>query len=63
MKAKEIKGLSISDLNTKVIEEKTAISRLKLNHSISPLENPLVIRTTRKNIARLLTELNSKKSI
>jgi large subunit ribosomal protein L29 len=61
MKAKEIKGLSVSELTVKITEEKAALHRLKLNHSISPLDNPMVIRKTRRNIARLLTELNAKK--
>jgi large subunit ribosomal protein L29 len=35
---------------------------MKMNHAISPLENPLIVRTTRKNVARLATEINKRKN-
>lgn len=62
MKAKDIKGLSVSELTAKISEESASLSKMKLNHSISPLENPMVIRAVRRNVARLKTELNNKKS-
>jgi ribosomal protein L29 len=34
---------------------------MTLNHAISPVENPAVIRANRRNIARLLTEVNNRK--
>jgi large subunit ribosomal protein L29 len=36
------------------------LTRLKLNHAVSPLDNPLKIKQTRKNIARLMTELRKR---
>jgi len=33
---------------------------LKFAHAISPIENPLRIRASRKEIAKLLTELSAK---
>jgi len=33
---------------------------MKMNHAISPLENPLEIRNTRRTIARLKTELRRR---
>ncbi|MCA1740978.1 MAG: 50S ribosomal protein L29, partial [Bacteroidales bacterium] len=36
--------------------EKTSLVRMKLNHAISPLENPQKIKESRKTIARLMTE-------
>lgn len=62
MKAAEIKELSVEDLKGKISEEKKNLSSLKLSHSVSPLENPLVIRQARKTIARLETELKIKES-
>jgi large subunit ribosomal protein L29 len=37
--------------------EKENLVRLKLNHSISPLDNPMQIKVVRRNIARIATEL------
>jgi large subunit ribosomal protein L29 len=41
-------------------EEKAVFSKLKLNHAISPIENPIKIRDSRKDIARLSTELTKR---
>jgi large subunit ribosomal protein L29 len=41
MKQADIKQLSTSDLRDRVKEEKATLSKLKLNHSVSPIENPL----------------------
>lgn len=62
MKASEIRELSIADIQAKIVAEKKALSNLKIGHSVSPLENPLVIRQARKTIARLQTELKIKES-
>jgi large subunit ribosomal protein L29 len=61
MKQKEIKGLTDAELNERLAEEKSQLSRLQLNHSVSPIENPLKIRTTRRTIARIVTEIGSRK--
>lgn len=49
------------DLVAKISSEKSELSRLKFNHTVTPLDNPLSIRAKRKNIARLLTELSKRK--
>jgi large subunit ribosomal protein L29 len=41
-------------------EEKANFVKLKLNHAISPIENPIKIRDNRKVIARLSTELTKR---
>ncbi len=61
MKSSEIKELSTSELMERIEGEKSYLTRLKLNHAVSPLENPLKIRDSRKNIARMLTELNKRR--
>jgi len=61
MENKDIKGLSDADLLDKIKEEKAALSKLKLNHNISPIENPLTIRHARKLIARMTTEATKRK--
>jgi large subunit ribosomal protein L29 len=57
MKISEIKELSTSDLLERIDTEKTMLVRLKLNHAISPLDNPQKIKQSRITIARLMTEL------
>ncbi len=61
MENKDIKGLSDQDLIEKIKEEKAGLNKMTLNHAISPVENPAVIRANRRNIARLLTEVNNRK--
>ncbi len=56
----DIKQLSTSDLNGRIKEEKSTLAKLKLNHSVSPIENPLKITFSRKTVARLQTELRSR---
>jgi large subunit ribosomal protein L29 len=63
MKISEIKELSTSDLLERLDTEKTMLVRLKLNHAISPLDNPQKISQSRKTIARLMTELRTRESI
>ena len=60
MKASEIKNLTIEELVGRIAEEKAKLEQLKFNHAISPLDNPMSIKVTRKEIARLMTELTSK---
>jgi large subunit ribosomal protein L29 len=61
MKSAEIKELSLGDLNEKIDELGTQLNKLKLAHSVTPLENPLQLRANRKVIARLETELTARK--
>jgi large subunit ribosomal protein L29 len=60
MKSQDIKQLSTKDLAEKINEEKAAYAKLKLNHAVSPIENPVKITSERKLIARLKTELRAR---
>jgi large subunit ribosomal protein L29 len=62
MKTAEVKELTTKELIERIETEKAYIVRQKLNHAISPLDNPLSLRTARRNIARLMTELNRRKN-
>jgi len=55
MKQSEINKLSKEDLEEKLKEFKASLEDLRMKHSISPLENPLEIKKTRRIIARLKT--------
>lgn len=61
MENKEIKGLSDQELNDRIKEEKAALNKMTLNHAISPVENPALIRANRRAVAKMLTEANSRK--
>jgi large subunit ribosomal protein L29 len=56
----EIRELSTPDLIERIDSEKSMLIRLKLNHSISPLDNPQKIKQSRTTISRLMTELRSR---
>ena len=57
MKSKELKELDSKSLNEKLEAEVARLNQLKLNHTISPLENPSQIKAARRDIARLKTEI------
>ena len=60
MKAKEIKELTVKELQERLeVAEKEYVQQ-KINHSISPLDNPLKIRADRRMIARMKTELRER---
>lgn len=56
----EIKELSSAELRERLDNEKSMMVKMRLNHAISPLDNPMKIRFTRKNIARIETELRKR---
>jgi large subunit ribosomal protein L29 len=60
MKTAEIRELSIKELEERIDTEKAQLQKLKLNHSISPLDNPMKITDTRKNISRMKTILSER---
>ena len=60
MKTAEIKELTVKEIKERIDAEKDVLVRLKLNHVVSPLDNPMKIKYARKNIARLLTVLGQK---
>ena len=59
MKQTEIISLSKEDLQDKLTEYQKQLAELKMTHVISPLENPLQIKTARRVIARLKTALSN----
>ena len=61
MKNSEILELSDQELTERLDNEKDYLSRLRLNHAISPLDNPNKITESRKNVARLSSEVNRRK--
>ncbi len=62
MKNSEIKEFSTKELKERIDSESELMVRLRLNHAVSPLDNPIKIRDARKDIARLKTELVKRQS-
>ncbi|MDF1673461.1 MAG: 50S ribosomal protein L29 [Vicingaceae bacterium] len=60
MKQVDIKDLSVDDLTEKLQEQKDTLSKMKLSHSVSPIENPMQIKQVRRTVARLNTELRKR---
>lgn len=57
---KSIKDLSEADLKSRITEDEVRLKKLEFAHAISPLENPVSIRSLRKDLARLKTELRQR---
>ena len=62
MKSTEIKELTAVELQERLESEESMMVRLKMNHAVSPLDNPNKIVETRKNIARLKTEFRAREN-
>ena len=60
MKKESLRELSVADLNERLEQAQEQMVKMRLNHAVSPLENPNTIRATRKQIARILTELRRR---
>ena len=59
MKKKELKALSKEQMQARLAELTSIHNKLKFSHGVTNLENPLQIRTIRRDIARLNTYLSS----
>ena len=62
MKQSEVKELSVAELQEELAKAKKAYTDLKMAHAISPLENPIQLRSIRRSIARMATELTQRES-
>ena len=60
MKSAEIKDMATQDLVERIEAEKARLNKLKVQHSVSPVENTSEIRKSPRDIARMLTILRQK---
>ncbi|WP_417885975.1 50S ribosomal protein L29 [Zunongwangia sp.] len=60
MKQSEVKELSVAELQEELDKSRAAYADLKMAHAVSPLENPIQLRSVRRTIARLATELTKR---
>ena len=60
MEASEIKELTNEELIENLEETTESLNKLKINHKVAELENPIEVRKVRRTIARIKTELRSR---
>ena len=60
MKMTEIKGLETKELAEKLETVVANYNQMKLNHAVTPMENPSQIKAARRDIARMKTELRQR---
>jgi len=60
MKMNEIKGLETKELAERIEGEVAKYNQMKMNHAITPMENPSQIKAARRDIARMKTELRQR---
>ena len=61
MKDTSLTEMPINELNDLLISEKDRLNKLRMSHAVSPLENPLSIKYSRKKIARIMTQISLRK--
>ena len=60
MKTAEIKDMSVQDLQERIAAEKARLATMKVQHAVSPVEDPSQIKKTRRDIARMMTILRQQ---
>jgi large subunit ribosomal protein L29 len=60
MKKEVITELTTKEIEERIDAEKTVLVKLRMNHAVSPLDNPMKIGLTRRNIARMKSELRKR---
>ena len=62
VRKEDIVDLSPAELVERIQEEKRILQKLRFNHEVSSIDNPMKIRDSRRDIARLMTEYNRRKN-
>lgn len=60
MKQSIVKDLTTDEVRDKIREERATYVKMKMAHAVSPIENPMKLRASRRAIARLETELRKR---
>jgi len=61
VKTKELRALSQDKLKTELKNSRLELMKFKGKRALGTVEKPTLVRTARKNVARILTILNEKK--
>ena len=62
MKGQVLTDMPENELNDLLVTEKERLVKMKMSHAVSPMENPLQIKFTRKTIARVMTEISKRRN-
>ncbi|MBT6650846.1 MAG: 50S ribosomal protein L29 [Flavobacteriales bacterium] len=62
MKAQVLTDMPENELHDLLVTEREKLIKMKMSHAVSPMENPLQIKFTRKAIARVMTELSNRRN-
>lgn len=60
MKAKEIRDLSVEEIEQQILAEREQIQHLRFQHAVTDLPNPMILRDKRRLVAQLETILRQK---
>lgn len=60
IKKEDLNSLTVADLQQRLHDDAERLQKLRFNHAVNPLENPMQIRYLRREIARLKTELRKR---
>ena len=63
MKAQVLIDMPLNELHDLLVTERERLVKMKMSHAVSPMENPLQIKFTRKTIARVMTEISKRRNI
>ena len=62
MKTQVLTDMPINELHDLLDTERERLVKMKMSHAVSPMENPLQIKFTRKTIARVMTEISKRRN-
>ncbi len=56
----DIKELTLVELQDKLQDSRGTLNKLRFNHAVSPIDSPMQLRSKKKEVARILTELRKR---
>lgn len=59
-KKESFKEMHVDSLKGRIAEDQLRLKKMQFAHAMTPLENPMMIRTLRRSIAKLQTELSTR---
>tara|TARA_Y100000766_G_C18771220_1_gene538400 strand:+ start:275 stop:469 length:195 start_codon:yes stop_codon:yes gene_type:complete len=60
MKAQVYTDMPLNELNDLLNSEREKLIKMKMSHSVSPIENPMKIKYAKKTVARIMTEITRR---
>tara|TARA_B000000565_G_C23717191_1_gene352043 strand:- start:679 stop:888 length:210 start_codon:yes stop_codon:yes gene_type:complete len=60
MKKQVYTDMPLNELNDLLVSERQKLVKMKMSHSVSPMENPMQIKYSRRTVARIMTEISRR---